>query len=208
MWKDCPKYWIHNANQGTAEWRQSRLGRITASDFGAVAGMSRFKTPEETLDYLTGKRVVEDNENMAHGRRFEPFVRDWYSQRYALEVKEYGLMVPKWDTHIGCSIDGEVGEDGMIEIKCPKRMYYYLAQDKKLPDWKHIPETHFAQMQGCMAITGKQWCDYLVYSDSEKRIYKERIPFHEPFWNRLYQQLRDYYTKYDNELSQVRIDPS
>ena len=61
---------------------------------------------------------------------------------------------------------------GMIEIKCPENMYSKLKihQLKKENHWvpdrfyhQHIYTTHYDQMQGCMALTKKAWCDYVVF---------------------------------------------
>lgn len=209
MWIEKSTYWIHSGEQGTDEWKRIRLGRITASDFGTVAGWSHFTKPDELLPYLTGELTKSDNENMSHGRTFEPIVRNWYSHTRNVPVTEGGLTVPKWDFHIGCSLDGEVENNGMIEIKCPQKMYLPLKNHKKhQPGFSHIWKTHYAQMQGCMAITNKSWCDYIVYCDSEQQIYTERIPFDQSYWNNLYHHLKSYYSKHDSILSSRRIDPS
>ena len=58
----------------------------------------------------------------------------------------------------GCSPDGYVGEDGLIEIKCPNTSTHidYIRQDK-------APTKYVPQMQCQMAVTGRQWCDFVSF---------------------------------------------
>ena len=170
--------------------------RITVSNFGAAAGQSRFSTPKELALEVAGiKEKVfseESKKNMAHGTKEEPNARRWYENQFGVEVEEIGLAVPKWNFHLGASVDGIVKDaKGIIEIKCPKKMYKPLIDHINLRStgWEprpyyrsHIWPTHYAQMQGGMAILGMEWCDYIVYSTSDRQVYHERIPFNSKYW--------------------------
>jgi len=119
-------------------------------------------------------------------------------------VEEVGLVVPKWNFHLGSSVDGIVkGEKGIVEIKCPKKMYGPLTDHEKQLSFgcepesryyhKHIWESHYAQMQGGMAILDREWCDYVVYSTTDCKVYKERILFNKEYWeNKLYPSLQSF----------------
>jgi hypothetical protein len=128
---------------------------------------------------------------MRHGIQQEASVRQWYAQSKGITVEEVGLAVPKWEERIGASLDGVVGEDGMLEIKCPVAIYPELLvhQNKVQAGWvapehyhEHIKLSHYAQMQGGMAVTARQWCDYLVCSTFTQQVYLERIYFNQPYW--------------------------
>ena len=58
----------------------------------------------------------------------------------------------------GASPDGLIGEDGLIEIKCPiaSTMCGYLLENK-------LPTEYFPQIQGQLFITGRKWCDFVAY---------------------------------------------
>jgi hypothetical protein len=58
----------------------------------------------------------------------------------------------------GASPDGLVGEDGLIEIKCPRLDTHlqYLADDE-------IPEEYLPQMLWQLACTERQWIDFVSY---------------------------------------------
>jgi hypothetical protein len=76
------------------------------------------------------------------------------SCRYYLRV----FIVHSEIDQAGASPDGYVGDEGMVEIKCPesKTMIETLLSDK-------IPDKYFKQMQWQMACTGRKWCDYVVF---------------------------------------------
>lgn len=234
-WKDCGKFWTNTAPQGSIEWLAARKGliplkeilgkdyyttkitttegmlissRVTGSNFGSAAGVSKFTTPKELALYVSGlqeqKFTEESLKNMAHGTAYEPMAREWYENNTGLKVEEVGLAVPKWNIHLGSSVDGVVkGEKGILEIKCPKKMYgplsdhiNHLGTGWKPPNkyyHQHIWNTHYAQMQGGMAILDKEWCDYIVYSTSDCKVYTERIPFNKDYWEkRLYPSLQSF----------------
>ena len=89
--------------------------------------------------------------------------------------------------------------EGMIEIKCPEKMYPpikdYVNKQEKWKKWPHllttdssyphIYQTHYDQMQGCMAITGKLWCDYVIFCPKTDEVFIERIPFSNTYWENI-----------------------
>lgn len=207
-WIDCGSYWLNNADQRSQAWHKNRSGRVTASNFGTAAGYSKFSTPEQLADEIAGIAIKEFSEQskyvMNYGTVNEPNARDWYEKVKNVKVKEVGLAVPKWNPYIGGSVDGYIEPDGMIEIKCPLKMYKPLKEhmDKIAKGWKppknyreHIWPTHYSQMQGCMKIMNLKYCDYVVYCIPENKVYEERIPFDPEFWDELYGKLNHFVEK-------------
>jgi len=204
-WIDKGTYWLNIHPQCSPQWHgtKEKLHLVTASNFGAVIGDSKFKTPDQLAEYISGYKKQEFSDKsiqvMEHGVKMEPWARQWYIQTYQVEVREVGLAVPKWYPKIGCSLDGEVigpnGElDGMIEIKSPLHMYKPLIEHSSRikAGWQppphyhdHIWKTHYAQMQGCMAIMNKKWCHYVVFSTEDKEVYQERIYFNREYWEKI-----------------------
>jgi hypothetical protein len=206
-WIDCNTYILNTVSQGTDRWKQYREGRVTMSKIGACVGHSAFSSPNDQADYIAGMREEIFSENstriMKLGNEREPLARDWYCSQYKCIVREVGLAVPKWNPYLGASLDGEIIDEngvptgGMIEIKCPEKMYLpivnYMAQQQKgnTPiqtktqiDYLHIWKTHYDQMQGCMAICNKQWCDYVVYCIEENKIFTQRVYFDSSYWSK------------------------
>jgi exodeoxyribonuclease (lambda-induced) len=211
-WIDCGNFWLNTAPQGSDPWFQHRKFRLTASNFGAAIGKSSYCTPLDIALDITNIKSKTHNKfqdtkrdpddfsfynrhkfNSQHGVITEPKAREWYCRTRNVKVVEVGLAVPKWETRIGASLDGDiVGTDGMIEIKSPLEMYESLRNHtaKIKTGWRpppfyhnHIWETHYAQMQGGMKITGKKWCDYIVYATESNLSYVERVLFNPTYWD-------------------------
>ena len=159
--------------QGSDEWLKARLGIITASQVGRLITPtgkiannddSRAIVYEKVAERLTYR--VEDlfsNSHMERGNTFEPFARDLYNDKIA-PVKEVGFIVKDFGTFkIGYSPDGLVGDDGLIEIKCPARTKHV----KEICEGK-APTAYMMQMQTGMLVTGRKWCDYIGYFNGMK----------------------------------------
>lgn len=201
-------YNILNVKQGSEEWLQARNTyvdeegqvkyRITASDFATACGLNKFKTLDELIREKKEGVIPEPNQAMIHGTKTEPEAREWYRNKFQKEVREVGLAVSGQYPGLGASVDGlvlnEDGQvDGMIEIKCPQSMYAPLEDPRRMPPFKredqeyirgyeNIWASHFCQMQGCLGILGLPWCDYVVYSSLERKIYVRRIYYVQKYW--------------------------
>jgi len=56
------------------------------------------------------------------------------------------------------SPDGLVGEDGLLEIKCPNSATHIRTLRSQKPEAKYM-----TQMMWQMACTGREWCDFVSY---------------------------------------------
>ena len=152
--------------QRTDDWHAQRLGLVTASAVSKVmmasstAGYRNYMA-QLICERLTGQPTETfKSAAMQHGIDTEPEARAAYSARTGLLVEEVGFIRhPKLEA--GASPDGLVGEDGLVEIKCvqPSTML-------DLIDSRQIEKEHRLQMQWQMAVTGRDWCDYVVYQPS------------------------------------------
>jgi hypothetical protein len=110
---------------------------------------------------------------MLWGTEQEAAARAAYEQRTGIEVEETGFVAH--DTlYAGCSPDGLVDWDGLIEIKCP---YNSAVHIETLLGG--MPADHMAQVQGQMWITGRQWCDFVSFDPrmpEPLQLYVQRIP--------------------------------
>ncbi len=210
-WIDRGSFYEHTSKQGTESWLNARIGRINGSATGAMAGISIFKSSEKMGKIIAGieEEVFEQKniELMNHGKKTEPIARKWYEEHYKCDVMERGLCVPKCDYEIGASIDGDVlGTDGIIEIKCPVKMYgpilNYIDLIKN-GKWKppsnyrgHIWKTHYSQIQQCLFVLGKSWCDYIIYCTTTSQVFVQRIPFNAEYWENHYKTIKETYGKY------------
>src|SRR5207253_7226161 len=68
-------------------------------------------------------------------------------------------FVPHHDiADAGCSPDGLVGDDGLVEIKCPN-----TATHIETLIAKSVPTKYVTQIQFQLACTGREWCDFVSY---------------------------------------------
>lgn len=150
--------------QRTEEWYQARLGKVTASKVASVLAKRDSATRADyltdlVLERLTGKQQeFYQNEAMQWGTDTEPQARMAYEAETGNLVDELGFIDHPTIANFGCSPDGVVGEDGLLEVKCPNsKTHLSTLLSGKAPS-KYIP-----QMQTQMAVMNRQWCDFVSF---------------------------------------------
>lgn len=153
--------------QGSEEWKLLRLGKVTASRVADVVartktgyGASRANYMAQLIAERLTNTVAESYTNgaMQHGIETEPEARSAYEFYQGVTVKEVAFVPhPKID-QAGCSPDGLVGDDGLVEIKCPN-----TATHLETLLGQAVPSKYETQMQFQMACTGRKWCDFVSY---------------------------------------------
>lgn len=153
--------------QGSPEWHAIRLGKVTASRIADVCartktgwGASRKNYMAELVaERLTGVRAEGFvNAAMQWGTDMEPEARAAYEFYRDANVGLVGFAPHPTIADSGASPDGIVGEDGLVEIKCPG-----TATHIETLLGATVPEKYVLQMQWQMACTGRAWCDFVSY---------------------------------------------
>lgn len=153
---------IHDCIQGTDDWHKLRLGKVTASRFSDAMAGGAGKTRKAYMIKLIAERLTGEpqegytNAVMQRGNEIEPHAREYYNLLNDITVKEVGFV--ELDENIGASPDGLVGEEGLLEIKCPNSATHieYLLAGK-------LPATYKRQVQGQLWVTDREWCDFVSY---------------------------------------------
>jgi len=206
-----PRYREVICKQGTDEWHAVRNTLLlTGSNVGAAVGHNPYKSKEELLHDLFYNKKIELNKAMAHGQKYEPIARQWYFDKFGFEVRESGILIPNFDPEIGGSIDGFTSDSngpGLIEIKCPQKMYDLTKSDKNPVG---MPMYHYDQVQFYLEVTELPWCDFVVYTEKLKAV--KRVLRNKKYWDSfLYPNIRlfvDTLKKIkNNELSLPEIPP-
>ena len=155
--------------QGTPEWHEARRGKITASAARLAIGRKGTKGRSDYIDKLVldfeGVPDFSEEETppwFEAGRYFESWARGWYSWNFDRDVEETGFIVHDEYSWLGCSPDGLVGEDGMIEIK----FRHKLSTFHKFASIG-VTSPVQAQVQTGLYVTGRKWCDYVNYWRSD-----------------------------------------
>ena len=158
---------LETATQRDNDWYAARCGKATASRFKDVLARLKNGNPaadrqkyltELVVERLTGQPVpAYENAAMRWGTEQEAVARAAYEQRTGATVEETGFVAH--DTLMaGCSPDGLVDWDGLIEIKCPHNSAVHIETLLN-----GMPAEHTAQVQGQMWITGREWCDFVSF---------------------------------------------
>jgi hypothetical protein len=161
---------IHRVAQGSPEWHALRLGKATASRItdvcakvksGGFSAMRRNYMTELLLERLTGKPYEGwKSPDMLNGTLREPDARVEYELRYRCEVQQIGFVDHPKIAMAGASADAFVGEDGLLELKCPKPATHldYLAGGV-------VPSEYVPQIQWNFSCNpDRQWCDFVSYN--------------------------------------------
>jgi putative phage-type endonuclease len=168
--------------QRTPEWFAARLGMVTASRVADVMARTKTGPSASRMNYaaqliterLTGQPTEGfSNAAMQWGTDKEPEARRAYVFRADVAVEEVGFIVHPRITGSGASPDGLVGDDGMVEIKCPNTATHLDTLSSGKPAGKYI-----TQMQWQMACAERQWCDFVSYDPrlpEELRFFVQRI---------------------------------
>lgn len=149
--------------QNSEEWYKSRLGFITASGFSKVLAKGQGKTRasymrEVAAEILTGESQEGfSNAYTEHGSNTEPEALARYEFDKSVTSEKVGFIHLE-NINIGCSPDGLIGNDGLVEFKCPKT----TTQIETFLSGK-MPTTHKAQVQGQLWITEREWCDFVSF---------------------------------------------
>ncbi len=172
---------IDDALTQEIEWRTKRLGNVTGSQFGKFVKLSKDKSSfvlssgkvaEDLIYKIAWERLLKEgnvseglgrlsvsSQSMQHGNDFEGEAILKYIERTGIEVRYEQEFIQKGEW-IGGTPDGFIGDDGIIEVKCPWNGGNHL---KTLLTKEIYNSEYIYQIQGYLWITGRKWCDFVTY---------------------------------------------
>lgn len=154
-------------DQRTDDWFTARLGKVTASRVADVVAKTKTGVSASRGNYmaqliverLTGKPVESFSSSaMQWGTDTEPLARAAYEMATDTMVEEIGFVEHESIPMCGASPDGLVGDDGLIEIKCPNTATHIETLINNTIDNRYV-----LQMQWQMACTDRKWCDFVSF---------------------------------------------
>jgi putative phage-type endonuclease len=196
--------------QGTDEWFNARIGKVTASRVADL--MAKTKTGySASRDNYMAQLVCENltktkaegftNAAMEWGTEQEPFARAAYEAKTGVMVEEVGFVPHPLIEWAGASPDGLVGPDGLVEIKCPNTatMIDTLLTGK-------VPSKYNIQMQFQMACTGRHWCDYVVFDPrmpAKAQLFIKRVFRDDAFIQEMEAEIVNFLTEVNVQIQQL-----
>lgn len=157
-----------DVEQNSPEWLEMRIGCVTASRMsdlmsrlkngGESAARRQYKT-EIICEMLTGRAGEHFvTPAMEWGIDNEIFARGAYELELDVIAQPGGLALHDRITRFAASPDGLVGEDGLVEFKCPTTMTHIEYINAGV-----VPAEYELQMLAQMSCTGRKWCDFVSY---------------------------------------------
>ena len=168
--------------QGSPEWFELRRGLATGSHFSDVMANGKGNAEATTrrnyrmrlaLEIVTGK-VISDgfkgNSHTERGKELEPFARMAYESITGNIVEETDFIKHKY-LAAGVSPDGMVGDDGMVEFKCPiPAVHWEYLQLNGQP-----PAEYKWQVYGEMWVAERKWNDFVSHCEDMPESLKTHI---------------------------------
>jgi hypothetical protein len=95
---------------------------------------------------------------MQWGVEQEPNAKHAYEVQTGRKIQDVGFILPDNTDAYGGSPDGLVGDEGLLEIKCPQAetLISYHASGE-------LPVQYKPQIQGLLLISGREWCDFFAF---------------------------------------------
>jgi len=192
------RYRIIECEQGSPEWFEARRGIPTASRYADVLAEGKGIMRARYMRQLAAEIITEEpmetykNAKMERGKEHEPDLRKRYAFDHDADVEQVGFLRSTMMA-TGCSPDGLVGVDGMIEIKSTEPDLLI-----ELLDSGRAPTQHMAQIQGNLWITGRDWCD-LVIGWPKLPLFTVRVKRDEPYMANLRRELE----RFNQELHEM-----
>ena len=188
--------------QGTPEWFDARVGCCTASRCHDAISKTKSgwsASRERYMDELITERLVgraQDHfisADMMWGIEQEPLARVAYEFENNVTVDEVGSIPHPTIEWSSASPDGLVGEDGLVEIKCPKTttMVSTVLSGQ-------IPKNYVTQMTWQLACTQRKWCDFVMFDP--------RLPPANQIWIERYEPEAEIITQLEDDVRLFLLD--
>jgi hypothetical protein len=159
----------HDCAQYGEVYERLKIGIPTSSGFAKILTPIERKKSGQWNEYkfdLIGERLKGYRTStfaspaMELGLIREAEAADWYVFSHDVDVRRVGFVTDD-DNRMACSPDRLVGEDGLLEIKCPdkpgQQVAYHLQRNSLKKFW--------SQLQGQLLVTQRKWVDIVAWHD-------------------------------------------
>jgi len=167
-----------------AAWLAERCGKLTASKMHVALAFKKDGTPTQARSDLQRALVAERitglnmrnyvNTAMEWGIQYEPEAKLAYMRIAGVILQESGFYDHPMIDMCGATPDGEIGRDGLIEIKCPTTETFIGWVKAGI-----VPPEHEPQMALQLACTGRKWCEFVAFDprikDEKRRLFIRRF---------------------------------
>lgn len=169
--------------QGSDIWHEQRRGKFTSSRFGDLMKNGRGKDTmgDTAWSYIidTAAEIITGESQGFEGNTATEWGNTYESEAIGVYEKEKGISVERCsfialNDYVGGTPDGLIGNDGLIEIKCPFKTKNHM----KTVMHNSVPSIYEWQLVGNMMVTNRDWCDFITYDPripGEKKLHVIRV---------------------------------
>lgn len=154
-----------DVNQNSDEWFALRAGKLTSSNLGKIMANFGKSFGEPAKNYawnianeqITGEPISSDysNAHMERGHEQEPIARMIYENQTFCDVTNGGFFESSF---VGCSPDGLVLDNGVIEIKSVISSVHGKSVKRQ-----GLDPAYKWQFIGNLKFTNRDWLDFISY---------------------------------------------
>ena len=196
--------------QGTDEWFAARIGKVTASRVADIIAKTKTGYSSSRDNYMAQlicERLTNQkadgftNAAMQWGTETEPLARISYEVAQNVLVDEVGFVPHPKILMAGASPDGLVGDNGLLEIKCPNTATHI---DTLLSET--VPGKYNTQMQFQMACTDREWCDFVSFDNrlpTELQLFVKRVPRDNVFIRLIEGEIVQFIAELDDKINKL-----
>jgi hypothetical protein len=168
-----------------------REGRLTASVFASAIGVG-YDSRQKLWRQLTGREErFQGNAATEWGSANEIHAITAY-ECFTGEIVEsaggkQGFIISPTHDWLGCTPDGYVGSDIVVEAKCPASMELYGK----------VPDTYMPQVQGQLFITRRELAHLVCGTPEGLEIHE--VPFDDDYWQECIVALSEFYSYWKSD---------
>lgn len=197
--------------QGTPEWHALRCGKATASRVADIMRKTKTGVSASRQRYL-GELVAErltgvpnvgfKSADMEWGNATEGAARNHYAFIWDAALIEVAFVDHPHIESSGASPDRLVGDDGLLEIKCPAT-HTHIETLLGAP----IDPDYVKQMLWQMSCTGRKWCDFCSYDPrmpEEMRMFTKRVLWDDVAIGEMEREVEKFLAEVEDTIKRLR----
>ena len=199
--------------QRSEEWFETRKGRVTGSAVGAILDLDPNATRGDIMRRMVRQyheAPSEWNGNIATqwGVTHENEAREDLQAKIGQEITAATFVMHPQISWLGASPDGYVGDDYLVEIKCP----FGLRNDPAPVKFKAVGEQshYYAQMQVQMLCAGRSKCYFWQWTPNDNQL--DVVEYDPDYIAEIMPKLREFYMDFlaacdepDEYLEEARV---
>jgi len=154
----------YDIEQNTPEWELIKLGKFSASTADKLLMNEKNKGYQDLIGQLVEERITgkpcegrfTGNEFTERGHELEGEAVQDYELRHLTATRKVGVV--EYDEWVLCSPDRLIGDDGLLQIKCP-----IFKTQKEYLRTKKVPGNYYKQMQFELFVSGRKYNVFYSY---------------------------------------------